>query len=70
MNSKTVIKDSIKALKLTDGSITTNGLEKATSLNDYFVSVFTNVDTSNDTSNAQVFQERCNKVCKEPKLMF
>ncbi len=34
-NSKTVIKDTVKALKSVDGSITTNGIDKANSLNEY-----------------------------------
>ena len=65
LNSKTVIKDSIKALKNENGSITTSGVDIANCLNDYFVSVFFK-DESLDES--VIFPEKCENVCIDPKF--
>lgn len=64
LNSKTVIKDTIKALKSADGSITTNGLDIANSLNEYFFSVFLKDDSLEDVS----FPNKCENVCKDPNF--
>lgn len=59
LNSKCVIKDTIKALKTLDGSITTNGVEIANSLNDYFVSVFFKEEKQDEVH----FADKCVNVC-------
>ena len=51
LNSKCVIKDTIKAIKTKDDSITTNGVDIANCLNYYFLSVFLNEDKSEDQLN-------------------
>ena len=48
LNSKCVIKDTVRGIKAKDDSITTNGADIANCLNDYFVSVFLNEDKSKE----------------------
>ena len=55
LNSKTVLKYTIKALNNVDGSIATDGLEIANRLNDYFVYVFTKDESLDNVS----FPEKC-----------
>jgi hypothetical protein len=64
LNSKTVIKDTVKALKSVDDSITTNGIDIANSLNEYFVSVFLKDESLEDVS----FSNKCENVCKDPSF--
>ena len=64
LNSKTVLKDTIKALNNVDGSITTDGLEIANRLNDYFVSVFTKDESLDNVC----FPEKCEHVCQYPNF--
>ena len=64
LNSKTVLKDTIKALNNVDGSITTGGLEIANRLNDYCVSVFTKDESLDNIC----FPEKCEHVCQNPNF--
>ena len=47
IRSKITKKDQVSELKKTDGSMTSNDMEKSTELNNFFASVFTEEDTSN-----------------------
>jgi hypothetical protein len=55
LNSKTVIKDTVKALKSVYGSIIMNEIDIANSLNEYFVSVFLKNESLEDVS----FPNKC-----------
>ena len=63
MNSKTRVKESIKAIKLTNGTITTDIQEIVNELNEFFASVFTKDET--------VTQEEVESIgpqCLDPKF--
>ncbi|XP_065654666.1 uncharacterized protein LOC136081289 [Hydra vulgaris] len=61
LNSKIVIKDSIKALKTFDGSIITNEVDIANCLNEYFVSVF----LKDEVLDHVTFPSKCNFHCSD-----
>ena len=64
LNSKTVLKDSIRALNNLDGSTTTDGLEIVNRLNDYFISVFAKEESLDNLS----FPEKCEIICQDPNF--
>jgi hypothetical protein len=64
INSKTKIKDTIRALKKTDGNIATDGQTISNLLNDYFSSVF----TKEDLKNVPIFEHITDTQCLSPKF--
>ncbi|XP_065658620.1 uncharacterized protein LOC136083141 [Hydra vulgaris] len=64
LNSKIVIKDSIKALKIFDGSIIKNEVDIANCLNEYFVSVF----LKDEVLDHVTFPSKCNFYCSDPSF--
>ena len=64
LNNRTVIKDTIEALKSVDGSITTNGLDISNCLNEYFVSVFLKNESLENVS----FTNKCENICIDPRF--
>ena len=64
LNSKCVIKDTVKAIQTKHDPITTNKVDIADCLNYYFVSVFLNVDKSEEVE----FHKKCTYVCMDPSF--
>ncbi|XP_065652908.1 uncharacterized protein LOC136080222 [Hydra vulgaris] len=64
LNSKIVIKDSIKALKTFDGLIITNEVDIANCLNEYFASVF----LKDELLDHVTFPSKCNFHCSDPSF--
>jgi hypothetical protein len=63
INNKTSIKESIKAIKMNNGVISTNSLEIADTLNEFFASVFIK-----DGSTVEDLNEECATKCPNPSF--